>query len=152
MLPSMPRHRAIAFCCLLDGTRSAGRGSTDDKAKAIRALYLIFISLFRPFSCASSRMRDFIHRGNENFVNAIRKVAEIEGEISRQWNIGFFGILVCTVFYLYERKAKYAENTMHLRRRRNVCDVANRGNLCDVHLYSKVLMNTCRYRVNKCQT
>lgn len=111
MLPSMPRHRAIAFCCLLDGTRSAGRGSTDDKAKAIRALYLIFISLFRPFSCASSRMRDFIHRGNENFVNvnAIRKVTEIEGEISRQWNIGFLEFLcvpcfICTKEKLNTRK------------------------------------------------
>lgn len=149
MLPSMPRHRAIAFCCLLDGTRSAGRGSTDDKAKAILPYIHLSLSSFQlcEFTNArlhSSRQWKFRQCDSQSGRNRRGDISTVEYR--------FFGILVCTVFYLYERKAKYAENTMHLRRRRNVCDVANRGNPCDVHPYSKVLMNTCRYRVNKCQT
>lgn len=44
------------------------------------------------------------------------------------------------------------ENIMHYSQDEEACIDRYRGNPYDVHPCLKVLMNTCWYRVNKCET
>lgn len=146
MLPSIAPSPFAAFSAERDPPVEDQR--TIKRKRFARSTLQSSLSVFRLFTRTnarlhSSRQWNFRQRPTRSGRN---RRGSSTVELQFFWitlEFSYIPCFICTKEKVNMRK----ENSMRFCVRR----INYRGNPYDVHLYFKVLMNTCRYRVNKCQ-